>query len=262
MSWVTNKTFDPFDQAFTVLAPDGTTQVTIPLAFVQEVQWTTVAEGICVGTQIGAATLLLILLILTTKREKLRSVVFILNTLALLFVILNGIFLGVVYTGPFYDWYRYSTFYYANTRHAKAVSMCSELLTVLLYIVLELSLVLQVRIVCCTLEPIWRHSVNIFNIFVAIVVVGARLGEAAVDIKWNILGVQDETMQHLHVLNRFASAVSILFAGSIGISAFIFSAKLAFAIRRRWSLGITQFGPMQIIFIMGCQTMMGPRESP
>lgn len=210
------------------------------------------------GTQIGAATLVLITLLLITKRDKLRSLVFILNALALFIVIIKGILEAVSYAGPIYEWYRVVTFYYAHTKSARAVTACAELSSVLLYITLELSLILQVRIVCCTLETMWRHSVNIFNMFVAVLVVGARVGLAVINIKWSILHPADYTMEQRSRINKLASAVSILFVVSIGISATIFSAKLAHAIHRRRLLGIKQFGPMQIIFIMGCQTMVAP----
>lgn len=257
-SFVNTSTFDPLNQNFTILTPDGETAFSVALSFVNEVQANTVRQGIIIGSQVGAAALLLVCLMLVTKKDKRRSVIFILNALALLLVVIRGIFEGIVFTGPFYDWYRYLTWDYLNTKQAQAVSVCSEVAGVLLIVVLELSLVFQVRIVCCTLQPVWCHLVNTVNMFVALLVAGARLGLAVLNIHWNILGIQHETAWQFHRLNRLASALYLLFVIGIGISAAIFCTKLAFAIRRRHSMGITQFGPTQIIFIMGCQTMIAP----
>lgn len=255
-------TFDPFNQVVTVLAPDGTTPIPIPLAFIQQVQSNTIAMGIVQGTQLGAAALLLVCLFLITKKDKLRSLLFILNAVALFLVVIRGIVSGIGFTGPFFDWYRFSTQYYANTDHAKAVSVAADLLTLLLTIVIEMSVLLQVRIVCCTLEPIWRHAVNVSNTLMAAVVIGMRLAVSTLTIKWNILGVQHETEWQFEHLTKFAKASNIAFIVSIGISVTVFCGKLAFAIHRRRSMGMKQFGSMQVVLIMGCQTMILPCKSP
>lgn len=52
----------------------------------------------------------------------------------------------------------------------------------------------------------------------------------------------------------------ILFAFNICFFTSIFNFKLWIAIRRREALGLPSFGPLQIIFIMGCQTMIVPGE--
>lgn len=256
-----DNTFDPFDQMVTVLAPDGKTPIPVPLAFIQHVQHNTVALGIAQGTQLGAAALLLVCLLLITKKDKLRSLLFILNATALLLVMIRGIVSGIGYTGPFFDWYRFYTQYYAHTDRAKAIWIASDLLTLVLTIIIEMSVLLQVRIVCCTLEPMWRHTVNILNTLMAVVVAGMRLALSILTIKWNILGVQHETDWQFEQLTKFAKVSNTAFIVSIGFSVTVFCGKLAFAIHRRRSMGMKQFGPMQIVLIMGCQTMTLPCKS-
>jgi pheromone alpha factor receptor len=49
---------------------------------------------------------------------------------------------------------------------------------------------------------------------------------------------------------------------SICVFSSVFCTKLGLAIRSRRSLGLKQFGAMQIIFIMGCQTLTIPGKFP
>lgn len=57
---------------------------------------------------------------------------------------------------------------------------------------------------------------------------------------------------------KLPSISQIMFAASISLCTLIFVGKLFFAIRTRSVLGLKQFGPMQIVCIMGTQSMIVP----
>jgi pheromone alpha factor receptor len=128
----------------------------------------------------------------------------------------------------------------------------------LLTIAIQISLVLQVKIVCCNLETWKRRTIMIFSGLTAFTASGIRFALMVINIDWNIVNVATVTQSQFDALSSFASASNITFVVSICISAIIFCSKLFFAIRLRHSLGMKQFGSMQIIFVMGCQTMISP----
>ena len=256
----TNSSFDPWNQEFTLTQPDGLSRFNSSVADINSVQQNAVYQSITQATQVGAGLILLLALMLITKPDKRRSFVFLFNALALLFVVLRGVLSLIVFTGPFYDFIRWELLYYDNLGHAKAVSAAAEVMTWFLTLTIELSLVLQVRIVCCNLSSIKRKVINIFNGLVAFTSVAIRFALMVMNIDWNIVHVETEMIWDFNKLSAFASATNITLVVSIGISAVIFCAKLAFAIQSRRSMGMKQFGPMQIIFVMGCQTMFTPRN--
>jgi pheromone alpha factor receptor len=258
--YIVNASFDPWAQEITVLAPDGRTPLTFQYSAIMLVQNTAVYQSISTGLQVGASLILLLILLLITNKEKRRSVVYLLNSLALLIIVIRGIIMFVAITGPFFDFYRWISKYYTGLRDAKDLSISGEILTFMLVTTIEISLALQVRIVCCNLASLQQLAVNIINSLVVIVVCGIRFALMVVDIFWSIDGIEQETIAQFELTSRLASAANITLVISIGISTAIFCAKLAFAIESRRSMGMTQFGPMQIIFIMGCQTMVTPRE--
>ncbi len=260
--WRNNVTFDPFTQPITLLAPDGTTPVTVSLADVMVLQRTASYQNISQGVQTGAASILLLALLLITGKEKRRSHVFIFNALALLLIAIRGILSFVLCTGPLFNFYRWELMYYGDIGGTKSISAAGEVLSFLITVTIEISLAMQVRIVCCNLATFKRVAINITNGIGAFVVCGLRFALMVLNITWGIVGLETSTRSQFDTISTFASATNIALVISIGISTIIFCAKLGFAIRSRRSLGMKQFGPMQIIFVMGCQTMIGPRTSP
>ena len=261
MAYRINKTFDPWSQDITVTLPDGITTYVANYADIVAVQRSVMIQSVSQGIQVGASFILLVILLLITTRDKRRSIVFILNALALFLVIFRGVFAMFTFAGPFYDFYRWLLYYYSDTRTAQHISCVGEVATFILTVCIELSLVMQVRIVCCNLEDWRRHGITVLNVFAAFVACGIRFALMVVNITWGIVGVESTTYRQSQLISRLASAANITFVVSIGISAVIFCTKLAFAIQSRRSMGMKQFGPMQIIFVMGCQTMCTPRRS-
>ncbi|KAK3686906.1 pheromone alpha factor receptor [Vermiconidia calcicola] len=258
MAYRINKTFDPWSQDIMVTLPDGITTYVANYADIVAVQRSVMIQSVSQGIQVGASFILLVILLLITTRDKRRSIVFILNALALFLVIFRGVFAMFTFAGPFYDFYRWLLYYYSDTRTAQHISCVGEVATFILTVCIELSLVMQVRIVCCNLEDWRRHGITVLNVFAAFVACGIRFALMVVNITWGIVGVESTTYRQSQLISRLASAANITFVISIGISAVIFCTKLAFAIQSRRSMGMKQFGPMQIIFVMGCQTMCTP----
>lgn len=255
-----NSSFNPFDQSFPLLYPNGDGYYDAWMGDIFLVQRNAVSQAITQSVQIGAVIILLIVLLLVTRKEKLLSMVFLVNAMALLFVALRGILGLCVVTGPLYNFYRYELGFYENIDTALAISAAGEVMSCLLTISIQFSLVFQVKIVTSGLDTWKRWGLIAMTCSAAFTSSSIRLALMALNIKWNILNVDNETKPQFDTLTRLASATNITLVITIGLSALIFTGKLWFAIRNRRSLGIKQFGPMQIIFVMGCQTMVTPRK--
>ena len=252
--------FNPFDQNFKLLYPNGQESMTARMADIFLVQQQAVSQAITQAVQIGACIILLIVLLLVTRKEKLSSMVFLVNVLALLSVSLRGILALCVVTGPLYNFYRYEVGFYENIGNAKTISAAGEVMSCLVTIFIQFSLVFQVKIVCSGLDT-WKRIILIgINCVAALSSATIRFSLMALNIKWNILHVQGETQIQFDTLGTLASATNITLVISIGVSSLIFTGKLWFAIHNRRQLGMNQFGAMQIIFVMGCQTMFTPRK--
>lgn len=243
---------DPFTQNVTFHTGDGT-------AFEVNVQDIDTFLQYCIqictnyGAQLGASIVLFVILLLLTRPEKRSSSVFILNCAALLSNV-GRLFCQIVYfTTDFVKVYAYFSGDFSQVpTSAYANSVIAVVFYTILVICIEASLVLQVQVICANLSRVYRQVLLSLSIVIALIPVGFRMGmmvENAITI------MAAESSIHLVWLQ---SAENITATISICFFCAIFVGKLGFAIRQRRRLGVRDFGPMKVIFVMGCQTLVIP----
>ncbi|KAF4555716.1 Fungal pheromone mating factor STE2 GPCR-like protein [Elsinoe fawcettii] len=244
---------NPFDQIFIVHDRYGE-EVEVPMGDVAKYVQNGIVQTIVLGSQIGAALAVLIMLLILTKAEKRRLPVFWLNVFTLIFTIIANILLCLFYTNSWYSPYsRFTDDYSFVSNGAKGTSIAAAVFQLLVLIGLEMSLVLQVHVVSVTFEPWQRLSILIVSIFVALITIGFRIAQIIDNITYNIL-----LMEYNYSSQWLIQARDIALAISICFFSLIFCTKLGYSLHQRRSMGLTQFGPMQIIFIGGAQTLIIP----
>lgn len=246
--------FDPYTQSFTLQASDGTSfNVSIPdLDY-----FVNYNNQICInyGAQTGASIILLVVLLLLTKPDKRTSPIFIVNASSLALNIIRNVLQCLYFTGPFTEAYAVFSGDYSQVHTGDyATSVTGTVCNLLVLICVEISLCLQTRVVCVTLRQIYRRIIFTASLVVALLAIAFRL---ALCIENSIYIVQAKVEGPLY---RLASATNITETISICWFSAVFVSKLAFALNERRKLGLVQFGPMQIIFIMGCQTLIIPGQ--
>ena len=244
--------FDPFTQSFTLLLEDGT-PFSVPIGEVDEFALYSIKICINYAAQLGASTILLLALLVLTKPDKRQSPVFILNSIALVLNVIRNVLQCLYFTGPFFQTYSHFSGDFSRVpRSAYATSIAATVLAVLLVICIEVSLILQVQVVCFLLTKGYRQAIFAFSAIIASLAVGFRLA-LCIENSRSILSLEPPTS-----LNWLESASNITTSISICWFCAIFVGKLGSALHERRQLGLKRFGPMQIIFIMGCQTLIVP----
>lgn len=244
--------FDPFTQSFTLLMRDGTPfNVTIPdldMFIMYSVQ-----ISINYAAQLGASLIFLIVLLLLTKSEKRKSPVFILNSVALILNFLRLLLQCLYFTGPFSETYAYFSVDYSRIKGSDyATQITTGVLTFLLLACVELSLLLQVQVVCVTLRDAFKRLIYAFSAMIAGLALAFRLALCVENSKY-ILALEPEvSLQWLVSASNIATSISVCWFCAV------FVIKLGFAINQRRKLNAGSFRPMQVIFIMGCQTLIIP----
>ncbi|KAF4544781.1 Mating-type alpha-pheromone receptor [Lasiodiplodia theobromae] len=204
------------------------------------------------GSQIGASIIMVILLLVLTKHDKRRSPIFILNILALVLSVVRAITNVAFYTSEFYNFYTFITEDVSRVPTSDyATSITAVIMTLLLLTCIELSLILQASVVCATLARPRRITITVLSIVVALMAIGARIALTVWNIQF-IFGLTDDLRANLPAISNITSSFSVCFFS------LIFCGKLGLAIRNRRKLGLKQFGPMQIVFIMAAQTLIIP----
>ena len=250
-----NTTAELFHQSFVLQESDGT-NYTVTLDDLDA--FTLYGRQLCIilGTQIGACITLLVVLLLLTKPEKRGSPIFTVNSLALIFDIIRSVLTCLYFTGPFEEVYAYYTQEYLYV-HSKdyAESVTATVFTFLLLICVEISLCLQAHVVCVTLRRMYRQVILVVSILVASLAIGFRFAYMVENDILIIQAVAEESIEWLGSATNITTTISICWFCAV------FVAKLGVSLYQRRKLGMGQSGPMEIIFIMGCQTLIIPGKS-
>lgn len=244
--------FNPYTQVVTVLDAQ---QNPLNVSITDVDAYYGYGVRICINysSQIGASLLLLVVLLLLTRKDKRWSPIFTLNTISLALNTIRNLLQILYFTGPFYETYAYLSGDYSQVPpNQYGISIAGVVLTFLLVVCIEGSLVLQIKAVCVTMRQIYKLAIFFFASTVAMTAIGFRFGLAVENSK-AITQLSDFTS-----FQWLAAASNYLTTASICFFSFIFITKLGIALHQRRKLGLRQFGPMQIIFIMGCQTLIIP----
>lgn len=202
--------------------------------------------------------MLLVILLLLTKPEKRRAPVFIINVLSLGLNFIRSLLQCLYFTGGLNVPYAYFARDFSRVpRSDYANSVAATIFTLLVLVCIEASLVLQANIVCTTLPKLYRHGVKAVSAVVVLLAIGFRFALAVANIKATLATSEGSSSASYQWL---ASATNIATTVSICLFCAIFVVKLGAVMRERKKMGMRQFGPMRIIFIMGCQTMIIPGE--
>lgn len=231
-------------------APDGSV-ITVNMELVDYYRLYSSRLGISFGSQIGSSLMLLLVLVLLTRSDKRKSMIFILNALCLLVNTVRVIFSACYLTSSLMHPYAlFSGLFRANTTDL-TISIISNTLSVVVLALVMASLSLQVWVACVTTGNLQRILIMGVTTAMALVCLGFKF---AFMVATHIATVQvvDRGVDKLSACSWITQAVAILMYSCV------FTWKLGYAIVQRRRLNMLQFGPMQIVFIMGCQTMLIP----
>jgi pheromone alpha factor receptor len=243
-------TMNPFTQGVNVVAPDGST-VTLKMDDFDRLRLYGCRLAISYGTQIGASFLLLLVLLLLTRAEKRKSSIFLINGLCLLTNAIRCVLLSCFVTSTWWNPYAQLLSYYegVSTRD-KATLVAMNTFTLIVTVLVMMSLSLQVYVVCITTAPKQRFVIMGVTTLMACVATGYKFAFVVLSTRANL---RLETFDSDVVLTSYVTQ-----AVSIWLFSCVFTYKLGHAIVQRRKLKMPQFGPMQIVFIMGCQTLIIP----
>ena len=254
----TNTTFDPYTQSFTLLMSDGT-PINASLPQIDGFVLDMVQTCINYASQLGASVVMLVLLALLTKTEKQKSLVFFLNVLSLSFNIIRLVLMCLYFTSSFVEIYAYVADDFSRVpTSAYTISITATVITALLLMTVEASLLLQTHVVCQTLRKKYRHAIRFVSIIMVLIAIAFRVIQLVFNSEVTMATRYPGGWMPVPLWALNGSAITT----SITIFWFcaVFVAQLGFGVYQRWKVGIRRFGPMNVLVIMGCQTLFVPSK--
>ncbi|TID30113.1 hypothetical protein CANINC_001275 [Pichia inconspicua] len=213
---------------------------------------TVVVSAIIFGTRIGLSALAFPVTYMITKNRK--SPIFILNMSCLAVLFLQSCLYAVTLTKG------YNTISYTFSgnpdlhKSASNISVVSNLFSVLLIILVELSFSYQVYIIFESPQK------NMRRLGYGATTISVALGITTVVFYFIFMVYSNLSFynNNVNVPGYLANTPLILFVTSSCVICVMLLCKLAFAIRKRRYLGLKQFNLFHILFIMAFQTMVIP----
>jgi hypothetical protein len=247
---LTDPNFNPSKQCITLFYPDAT-NITVPLLAMNEIRIDSIQWTIMFSTQIGACGILLIIFGLLTNPKKRKTALFICNMLALAFAISRAVLAVQWYLGPIHDIYTYMAADFTEVpMGARWASVASTTSGLALQIVIHIALILQLRVVYAPSPKL--------NMAVTFVACALALTSTGLFFSVTIDNNRANLSLSWYYGGWIYPASKIFFACCICFYCLIFLLKLGHAIYQRHILGLRSFGALQIIFTVGCQTMIIP----
>lgn len=248
-----NSSFNYFDQSVSLMTHMGPTDIPVP--DIDAFFFYNVELCINYGAQIGASIVLLVALLLLSKPDKRGTSIFVVNALSLTFNIIRTVLFSVYFTSPFSEFYAYFGQDYSRVpRHVYATSVASTVFQLLTLVAVEVSLCLQMRVVCVTLRKIYQQGLLVISTLIALIAIGFRTALMIENCQYIVATLPEDKLAWLNSTSNITASVSICWF------CLVFVIKLGLALDQRRKLGVGRFGPMQVIFIMGCQTLIVPGE--
>ncbi|OLL23185.1 Pheromone P-factor receptor [Neolecta irregularis DAH-3] len=242
---ITTNSYPPLHQILNISSPLGYSIV--PLSDIEIYEGTRVHSAALFSALIAAAGIMIIMLAVVTKPAKRKTPVFFMNLASLIALLLSSSLSLSYYLSSWVGIYvQFTGDFEPVSKMDQDVSIAGACSRVLLITCIEISLVLQCRIICSTSRKV-KFLLTAFAVAIA----------SAVVILWiylTVLGIQSGNgpSDQAHLARQIVYSASIYFFSAIFVS------KLVQTIMLRRRLGLEQFGPIQIITIMGCQTMFVP----
>jgi pheromone alpha factor receptor len=252
---IPNPDFNPFFQPVTFLLPDGVTPFNVTLDQITWFNNQAIRLSIQQGVETGASILVLFTLLLLSPPGKRRTSMFILNLLAL---IANSIrmVLKCVYDGS--AWLNIYFQLVGDARYIRLIDYSNSIATVVFSFItfcfVLASLLVQVRVVVATAGRKTRRALMF-------VVGSLTLAATALQFAGMVVNSQiivNITSPQTSDFTMLLKAITIVTIVNLCCFTAIFLAKLAVVMSRRRKLGQHQFGPMQVLFICGIQSMLIP----
>lgn len=165
--------FDAWTQNITIFLADGTTNITVPIAAINEFNDSNMSNAANYGAQLGASVIMLLALLFTTPFAKFRRTLTILHLLGLVISCIRMSLLYANLLSPVDHFYEFWAGDYSRIhKNTLALAVAGTTLSMIQVIVAELALMCQ----AWTMAAFWPASVKCVVAFLSVLVTLLTIG--------------------------------------------------------------------------------------
>lgn len=248
-----NSSFDGRTQIVQILGFDGITPVFVSLADITTWLIYNTQSSILYGAQMGALLIMLLITAALTSDSKRRKPIFILNCLSLFFGFLRALLRALYSTSNWVDIYATFAYDYQYVPQIDySTSVAGNVFNLLMTITVNSSLFLQAYTVAKTMTQKQKLVISFFSAVMMMASIGSQFAATVTN---NIAIVQGVYLGSGIVTIAVAEAVE---CAAYWYFSLIFTSKLIWTVRARYTMGLRRWGITQVLCVMGFCTMVIP----
>ncbi|CEI66586.1 hypothetical protein FVEN_g10214 [Fusarium venenatum] len=247
--------FDPFTQNVTFFAPDGKTEISIPVAAIDQVRRMMVNTTINYATQLGACLIMLVVLLVMVPKEKFRRSFMILQIASLVIACCRMLLLSIFHSSQFLDFYVFWGDDHSRIpRSAYAPSVAGNTMSLCLVVSVESMLMSQAWTMVRLWPNMWKYIIAGISLAVSIMAISVRLAYTIIQ---NNAVLKLEPAYHMFWLIKWTVIMNV---ASISWWCAIFNIKLVWhLISNRGILpSYKTFTPMEVLIMTNGILMIIP----
>ncbi|EPX73171.1 pheromone p-factor receptor [Schizosaccharomyces octosporus yFS286] len=243
------------NQSIPILSTQGYIQV--PLSTIDKAERNRILTGMTVSAQLALGVLIMVMSILLSSPEKRKTPVFIVNSASIISMCIRAILMIVNLCSESYSLaVMYGFVFELVGQYVHVFDILVMIIGTIIIITAEVSMLLQVRIICAH-DRKTQRIVTCISSGLSLIVVAFWFTDMCQEIKY-LLWLTPYNNHQISGYYWVYFVGKILFAVSIMFHSAVFSYKLFHAIQIRKKIGQFPFGPMQCILIISCQCLFVP----
>lgn len=169
----TSGPFDPLNQVFFILGPDGETQIPVTPTRITALYRDAASLSILYGSQIGASFMMLAIVLLMTPRARFKRLPTIISIAALALNLIRMVLLAVYFTTPWLNIYSVvSGDLRFIPRYAYNVSATATVLSIPVTVLIEAALFVQAWSMLQLWRPLYKFPATAISLALALITIG------------------------------------------------------------------------------------------
>ena len=176
--------FDPLNQTFPLLGPDGTTQIPIWIPDVDEVVKEAIAIAVNYASQIGACVVMLLVVLTMTARSRMLRATTTINMAGLVVAIIRCTLLVLYFTSSYLEFYTFFThdFSQISTTDTR-ISVAATVFAVPQLVLIEAALIIQAWSVVQLWRALLKWLTIVISALVAFFAIGFKCASVSLQVK-------------------------------------------------------------------------------
>jgi Fungal pheromone mating factor STE2 GPCR. len=177
-------TFNGRNQPITIIGPDGSTEIVIPLSSFNYFHTAATSLSILYGTQLGACLIMLAVVLGMTPHKRLRRLSTVISILSLLLNSVRTLLFSLYFTSSWSDFYVIFTGDRSTVKQVdRNMSITATCLSIPMTVLIEAALIVQASLMIQLWQTFWKVAAMMLSVALVLTTIGFNLVQTVFQVR-------------------------------------------------------------------------------